>query len=249
MKVIEDILLKRTSVRRYEREKIEPEKLDLIYRAIASTPTSYNGQQYSVIAIEDQSKKELLYEVIGQKQIKTSAIFLVFCADFNKIAVLAKAKKLEFPRIQDKMDGVMIGLIDAALAMQNAVVAAQSLGLGTCCIGYTRTADPKRVAEFLQLPKGVFVACGLAIGYPRETPDLKPKQPLSLVIHKEHYRTDDMTKELEEYDHIIHEYNSSRAGTKTDNDWCAHMLDYYREALKYDMEGYLKAQGFNLKTE
>lgn len=53
MKVIEDVLLKRTSVRRYEREKIEPEKLDLIYRAIASTPTSYNGQQYSVIAVED----------------------------------------------------------------------------------------------------------------------------------------------------------------------------------------------------
>ena len=111
MKVIEDVLLKRTSVRRYEREKIEPEKLDLIYRAIASTPTSYNGQQYSVIAVEDQEKKELLYEIIGQKQIKTSAVFLVFCVDFNKVSLLAKAKELDFPRIQDKMDGVMIGLI------------------------------------------------------------------------------------------------------------------------------------------
>ena len=222
MKVIEDVLLKRTSVRRYEREKIEPEKLDLIYRAIASTPTSYNGQQYSVIAVEDQEKKELLYEIIGQKQIKTSAVFLVFCVDFNKVSLLAKAKELDFPRIQDKMDGVMIGLIDAALAMQNAVVAAQSLGLGSCCIGYARTADPARVAEVLQLPKGVFVACGL-------------------------YRTDDMTEELLTYDRLICEYNGCRAGVKTDNDWCAHMLDYYREALKYDMEGYLKAQGFNLE--
>lgn len=135
MKVIEDVLLKRTSVRRYEREKIEPEKLDLIYRAIASTPTSYNGQQYSVIAVEDQEKKELLYEIIGQKQIKTSAVFLVFCVDFNKVSLLAKAKELDFPRIQDKMDGVMIGLIDAALAMQNAVVAAQSLGLEAAVSG------------------------------------------------------------------------------------------------------------------
>ena len=134
MKVIEDVLLKRTSVRRYEREKIEPEKLDLIYRAIASTPTSYNGQQYSVIAVEDQEKKELLYEIIGQKQIKTSAVFLVFCVDFNKVSLLAKAKELDFPRIQDKMDGVMVGLIDAALAMQNAVVAAQSLGSASASI-------------------------------------------------------------------------------------------------------------------
>ena len=176
MKVIEDVLLKRTSVRRYEREKIEPEKLDLIYRAIASTPTSYNGQQYSVIAVEDQEKKELLYEIIGQKQIKTSAVFLVFCVDFNKVSLLAKAK--------DKMDGVMIGLIDAALAMQNAVVAAQSLGLGSCCIGYARTADPARVAEVLQLPKGVFVACGLSIGYPREIPDLKPVSYTHLRAHE-----------------------------------------------------------------
>ncbi|WP_455497832.1 nitroreductase family protein [Coprobacter sp.] len=246
MKTIEDVLLKRTSVRRYEREKIEPEKLDLIYQAIASTPTSYNGQQYSVIAVDDQEKKELLYEIIGQKQIKTSAIFLVFCVDFNKISVLAQAKKVEVPRIQDKMDGVIVGLLDAALAMQNAVIAAQSLGLGSCCIGYTRTANPARVAEVLQLPQGVFVACGLSIGYPRECPDLKPKQPLSVLIHKNHYRTDDMTDDMLAYDRTICEYNGCRAGTKTDNDWCVHMLDYYREALKYDMEGYLKTQGFDL---
>lgn len=93
----------------------------------------------------------------------------------------------------------------------------------------------------------MFVACGLSIGYPREIPDLKPKQPLSVLIHKNHYRTDDMTEELLTYDRLICEYNGCRAGAKTDNDWCAHMLDYYREALKYDMEGYLKAQGFNLE--
>ena len=78
MKSIEDILLKRTSVRRYERKKIESEKLEFIYNAIRNTPTSYNGQQFSVIAISDQPLKEELYAITGQKQIKTSAIFLVF---------------------------------------------------------------------------------------------------------------------------------------------------------------------------
>ena len=61
MKSIEDTLLKRTSVRRYEREDIAPEKLDFIYRAIENTPTSYNGQQFSVIAIDDQKIKEESY--------------------------------------------------------------------------------------------------------------------------------------------------------------------------------------------
>lgn len=57
MKTIEETLLNRTSVRRYEYDKIPSETLDFIYRAIANTPTSYNGQQFSVIAIDDQSIK------------------------------------------------------------------------------------------------------------------------------------------------------------------------------------------------
>ena len=70
MKTIEETLLNRTSVRRYEYDKIPSETLDFIYRAIANTPTSYNGQQFSVIAIDDQSIKEELYAITNQKQIK-----------------------------------------------------------------------------------------------------------------------------------------------------------------------------------
>lgn len=76
----------------------------------------------------------------------------------------------------------MVGIIDAALAMQNAVVAAQAAGLGSCCVGYARTANPEKIAEILKLPEGTFVVCALTLGIPRESPDVKPKQPLSLVI-------------------------------------------------------------------
>lgn len=71
MKSVEDTLLGRRSIRRYERQPVEREKLDLIYAAIRNTPTSYNGQQFSVIAVTDQTVKEELYEITGQKQIKT----------------------------------------------------------------------------------------------------------------------------------------------------------------------------------
>lgn len=79
MKTIKDILLGRTSVRRYTRDKLSQEELDFIYEAIQNTPTSYNGQQFSVISVTDQDEKVLLYEITGQKQIKTCAAFLVFC--------------------------------------------------------------------------------------------------------------------------------------------------------------------------
>ena len=54
--------------------------------------TSHNGQQFSVIAVTDQTVKEELYEITGQKQIKTSAILLVFCLDYHKLRVAAAAK-------------------------------------------------------------------------------------------------------------------------------------------------------------
>ncbi|MBP1640062.1 MAG: NADPH-dependent oxidoreductase [Bacteroidetes bacterium] len=249
MKTIEEIFLNRTSIRRYERQPIEPEKLEFIYKAIQNTPTSYNGQQFSVISITDQNLKLQLYELIGQKQIKTSAVFMVFCVDFYKLQQFAKATDTEFPPFQDTMDGFMVGVIDAALAMENAAIAAETLGLGSCCIGYTRTAAPAELAKILQLPEGVCVICGLSIGYPAEHPDLKPKLPLSLVIHENHYRTDDIKPELLTYNEEVTAYNAVRAGDKTTNDWGKHILDYYQTAMKYNMEKYIWEQGFHIKED
>lgn len=248
MKTVKTSLLKRTSVRRYTRDKISDEQMEFIYRAVENTPTSYNGQQFSVIDITDQPFKEELAAVTGQKQIKTCNHFLVFCADYNKISLLAKHKGISVPPITSTMDGVIIGIIDASLAMMSAVVAAEACGLGSNCIGYLRTADPLKIAEMLHLPKGVFVVCGLAIGVPNEHPDLKPKQPASLVFHKNHYRpnSETMVDELADYDALVSHYNRTRSGHTTDNDWCAHILGYYDEALRYRILDYLASQGFTI---
>lgn len=249
MKDIKESLLERTSVRRYTYDKIPQDMMDFIFKAIENTPTSYNGQQFSVINVYDQVIKEELAQITGQKQIKTCSNFLVFCSDYNKVSLLAADQGLDMPQITDTMDGAIIGTIDASLAMMSAVVAAQSLGLGSNCIGYLRTAAPAKIAEILKLPKGVFVVCGLAIGFPNEHPDLKPKQPISLVIHENHYRNDDkeMVTELCRYDETVSHYNRTRSGHTTDNDWVSHILGYYREAMKYQIKDYLKDQGYDIK--
>lgn len=249
MKDVKQTLLERTSVRRYEREQIPQETMDFIYRAVQNTPTSYNGQQFSVIDISDQALKEQLYELTNQKQLKTCNRLLIFCSDYNKITRLAEKKGFNVPPFTDTMDAVTIGIIDASLAMMSAVVAAQASGLGSNCVGYLRTVDPAKVAELLKLPKGVFVVCGLALGIPREQPDLKPKQPSSLVFHPNHYRqdTEKMVEELEAYDDVVKNYNRTRSGGTSDNDWCDHILDYYRHAMEYRILDYLKAQGYDIK--
>ncbi len=246
---VKESLLDRTSVRRYEREAIPAETMEFIYRAVENTPTSYNGQQFSVIDIDDQELKEKLYELTNQKQLKTCNRLLIFCSDYNKISLLAKKKDIPMPPFTDTMDGVTIGIIDASLAMMSAVVAAQAAGLGSNCVGYLRTVDPRAVAELLQLPKGVFVVCGLALGIPREHPDLKPKQPTSLVFHRNHYRHDEekMIEELEAYDEVVKHYNRTRSGGTTDNDWVAHIINYYDHAMHYRILDYLRDQGYDIK--
>lgn len=248
MKSVKESLLDRTSVRRYEREAIPEEKMNFIFEAIRNTPTSYNGQQFSVIDISDQQLKEQLYELTNQKQLKTCNRLLIFLSDYNKIELLAKKKGIDMPAISNTMDGVIIGVIDASLAMMSAVVAAESVGLGSNCVGYLRTVDPAKVAELLKLPKGVFVVCGLALGVPREHPDLKPKQPQSTVFFKNCYEqnTDRLVDDLAKYDETVSEYNRTRSGGTSDNDWCAHILGYYDHALAYRILDYLKAQGYDV---
>lgn len=247
MKEVKSTLLGRRSIRRYEREPITDEQMQFIYDAIRNTPTSYNGQQYSVIDISDQTLKERLYELTNQKQIKTCNHFMLFCADYYKIGRGASLKEIDMPEFTQTTDGIIVGVIDASLAMMSAVVAAESLGLGSCCVGYARTAAPKEFAELLNLPKGVMIVCGLCIGVPREEPDLKPKQPKELIIHSNRYSTEGIDKDLLEYDGVIQAYNASRTGTKSDNDWISHIVGYYREAMNYEMLAALRRQGFDPK--
>lgn len=247
MKDVTTTLLGRRSIRRYEREPITDEQMEFIYDSIRNTPTSYNGQQFSVIDVTDQELKERLYELTNQKQIKTCNHFLLFCADYYKITRGAHLKGIDMPEFTHTTDGILVGTIDASLAMMSAVVAAESLGLGTCCVGYARTAAPKEFAEILDLPQGVMIVCGLCIGVPREEPDLKPKQPKSLIIHNNKYTTDNIDRELLDYDGVIQAYNASRAGTKSTNDWIGHIISYYREAMNYEMLNALRHQGFDPK--
>lgn len=247
MKTVTEILSQRSTCRRYQRERLTDSQRDDIFAAIRNTPTSFNAQNYSVIYIDDQAKKEQLYAIIGQKQIKTCAAFMVFCTDFHKIEVGAKAKGIEMPAVYNTLDGVVDGAINASLALMSALVTAESMGLGTCPIGYARTVNPTAVAEALGLPSHVMAVCGLAVGVPAEHNDLKPKQSDGLIIHHNGYEADNMAQKILDYDAIVTKYNATRSGATTDNDWVSHIADYYREMFSLNMAQKLRPLGFDIK--
>lgn len=246
-KTVSRSLLERRSIRRYEREAIPEADLEFIRAAIRNTPTSYNGQQFSVIEVSDQEMKEKLEAIVGQKQLKTSARVFVFLSDFHKIAVAARAKGLEMPPFNNTADGLIVGTVDAALAMMSAIVAAESRGLGTCPIGYARTAAPAAISELLGLPEGVYVVCALAVGVPREIPELKPKQPADLLIFNNTYGVEGMADKLLDYDRTIIDYHRQRSTNASDDDWIGEMLGYYREGMNYTMLSALRARGYSVE--
>lgn len=250
MKSVKEALLERRSIRRYERQHIADADMELIHQAIRNTPTSYNGQQFSVIDITDADTKLKLYELVGEKQIKTCDHFLVFLADYHKMELLGRQKGVDAD-VKDfcqTLDGVAVGMLDASLALMSALAMGEALGLGTCCIGHIRNAHQAEVAKLLGLPQLTFVVCGLALGIPREMPDMKPKQPMELVVHRNAYAADtDMLPRLADYDNEIRAYNATRSGTTTANDWCAHIAGYYAEGTTFDMLAYVRAQGFDAK--
>lgn len=248
MRNIVETILERRSVRRYERMAIEEEKKQLIYDAITTSPTSHNGQQFSVIAIEDQEIKEQIYELTKQKQIKTCALFLVFVSDYHKMDVYAEAKGLKLQPIQQTLDGILVGAIDATIAMSNARVMAEGLGLGCCCIGYIRTAAPEELSRLLKLPEGTAIICGLTIGYPREIPDKRPKQEQSLFIHHNQYSDEGVAEKLEKYDDVIGRHNESHTLARY-IPWSKQMVDYYEESIGKHTMAYFREQGFDIDKE
>lgn len=235
------------SCRKYTKTPVSDEQLKNIYAAVRNTPTSYNGQNYCVIDVEDQEMKDRLFEIVGEAQIRDCSHFFVFCIDFNKIFVGAEAMNLPMPDVCDTADGLTVGIVDASLAMMSAIVSAESMGLGTCPIGYARTADPAAISKALNLPQHVFVVCGLSIGVPDEHNDIKPKQPVDLLFHNNVYSNDNIAKEIVDYDAVIRSYNEHRNGRKSKYAWIGHMIGFYKEIMTYRLLDAFKAQGFDIK--
>lgn len=245
-KSVTDTLLDRRCVRHYEARDVSDEDRRFIREAVRNSPTSYNGQQYSVIEITDSAIKNQMAEITKMKQLATAPVVYMFLIDYHKIELAAKAKGMQAPDFPDTADGLIVGVIDASLAMMSAIVAAESRGLGTCPAGYARTVNPSAICGLLKLPEKVFPVCALAVGIPAKKPDLKPKEPLDLLFFKDTYGSQGMAEELLAYDREIVKYHQSRDSRTSDEDWIGKILSYYEEGMSYKIMEALRAQGFGI---
>ncbi|KAH8600205.1 nitroreductase [Bisporella sp. PMI_857] len=212
-------LLQHKSIRHFLQEQLAPGTLEVIVAAGQSAATSSNLQTWSVVALEDEDRKNKAATLCGDQDfIRKAPLYLVFCADLSRLTHVSQGKHTPGKGL-DYTEMFLIASVDATLAAQNSVVAAESLGLGICYVGGARN-HPRELSQLLGLPQRVIALFGLAIGKPDpvhfSSAAVKPRLPLSEVLHRETWDDDKETqsKHVVEYDAILADFNASqqRAG-------------------------------------
>lgn len=170
------------SIRHFTDEPISEAQREAIINSARATSSSSFLQCSSIIRITDKALREELVTLTGgQKHVAQAAEFWVFCADFNRHLQICPDAQLGLA------EQLLLGVVDTAMMAQNALIAAESLGLGGVYIGGLRN-NIEAVTKLLKLPQHVLPLFGLCLGWPADNPDLKPRLPSSILVHENSYQ-------------------------------------------------------------
>ena len=196
-----ETLLAHRSVRSYKNAPVPEDALDQIVEAALRAPTSSNLNSYAIVVVDDRDLLEKLCAVCGnQRFVAQCGALLVFCSDVSRHIHVCATRG--YPYRGDQINTLFVTHGDAVLACQNAAVAAQSMGFGTCMLGNVRN-DPPAVSDLLELPRYVFASVGLAIGVAAGDMGLKPRMPRRVMVSRNRYSSEHMEAGLAEYDETM----------------------------------------------
>ncbi|MDJ0449381.1 NADPH-dependent oxidoreductase [Methylocystis sp. JR02] len=246
-----DLLLAHRSHRNYLDQPLPPGALEIITAAAQSASTSSNLQVWSVVAVEDEDRKNRLADLAGgQQHIRDCKLLLIWLCDLARLENLGKERGRDAAALP-YLEIFMTGVVDAALAAQNAVVALESIGLGCCYIGAMRN-KPEEVAKELNLPPNVFAVFGMTIGVPDPGANagVKPRLGQAAVLHREQYQWGDAQREaVETLDTVFKDFQKEQR--LPEQGWIRQVLSRVRgtDAMsgRDRLRDALKALGFELR--
>jgi nitroreductase len=244
---IRQVLLRRTQ-RRYDPRPVPEAVVRLILAAAFSASSKSDYQQATVIRVEDRGQRDRLAALIPDMPwIGNAPVFLVFLGDARRLERISR-----HPVANGALEGFFNAAVDAALVLQTATLAAETLGLGTCPISVLRN-HIAAVGEILALPDKVFPVAGLCLGYPAQQGFISMRLPPEVTVHRDRY-DDDAVAAVADYDrrrdarHSLKDRQKSPEvfGTAAFYGWSE---DKARQAMSPEgtgFAGWLKARGFDL---
>ena len=224
-------MLDHRSTRSFVKGKELPkEHLEQIIASSKQGSSWMNGQHYSIIVTTGETKQQIA-DLIRDKapgnaaHIENSAAFLLYCLDYTNIKLAFDIEGGEFD-ISNQYEPLIIGTLDVGIAMQNAALAAESLGYGIVYCGGVRGFGDK-ISELLNIPENALFLCGLSIGVKDEelsTEKVKPRLPDAANVGYNEFPKSNV-EVLKEYRQTMVDFAEARE-TKT---WTKKFADFYAQ--------------------
>ncbi|UCG95406.1 MAG: nitroreductase family protein [archaeon] len=169
-----DAITGRRSVRKYENRPVDQEKLGMILDACRWAPSAGNRQPWEVVIVDDPEKIEKLAEAaLEQMWMKTAPVILAVCINEN----IAKGT------YGDRSDQYALQTI--GMAVENMMLAAHCLGLGSCCVTAFEESEVRNIIECTEFIKPVAL---VTVGYSREEPPVPYREEIAEFTHYNSYR-------------------------------------------------------------
>ena len=163
-------LLNRKSIRQYTPELPSDEIIETIVRAGQQAP--FAGQLGSVLLARNKPNPF------------DAPLLFTICVDLHRLELIMARRGWKL--VMNDLSILFFGIQDAALMAENMVIAAESLGLGSCFLGGTPYRADQIIEEY-RLPKRVFPLVQLAMGYRAEDPPPRPRYPLDYALFEDAY--------------------------------------------------------------
>ncbi len=160
----------RYSVRSYKTDPVEDQKLLMVLNAVRMAPSANNRQPYQIIVVHTLHREEELLTIYAKDWFVRAPIILCVCGHAEEAWV--------------RGDGRQYLYVDVAIAADHIILAAASLGLGTCIIA---SFDDMNARRILALPEQVEPILFIPLGYPDDIPAAKERKPLADLIRYEHW--------------------------------------------------------------
>jgi len=194
---LRQVLMRRTQ-RRYGDRAVPDAVVRLLLAAAFSASSKSDFQQASAIWLKDRDRRDRLASLFPEMPwIGTAPVFLVFLGDPRRLDRIGALRGK--PEDNGALEGFFNATVDAALALQTCILAAETVGLGTCPISVLRNRIAE-VAAILELPDKVFPVAGLCLGYPAQPGFISMRLPLDATVHVDRYDDARLAEAVDGYD-------------------------------------------------
>lgn len=198
MDVLEAVATRR-SIRKFTGEAVPDELLDKVLEAARLAPSTSNTQSWKFKVVTDPAtRREIKEAAFGQRFLEEAPVVIACCIDLEAFKERGKqtmrlvlrgvrpSVEMALRSVRGTKDKdfdterlIINGTMNVTIAVEHMILAAESLGLGTC---WVRAFDPGKVSELLGLPDGVVLLNLLALGYPGQRPRARPRKAMEEIM-------------------------------------------------------------------